>query len=306
MARRISPAQLQSKLRQDESRRRQAIDKHNRDVRQHNQRARSAVNKFNRDMQSAVNKQNSAIRAHNARVRADRQRVRQGLARLRARSATGRYPTFRVSVEALHDAYVRYESQVGSEPADRRHAELLDLAEREDANSLGVINALLGDAPDSGTLDAEGLRSTRITDELQAISKDLDDRWRGALYALSPQNPDAARHFCTSAREILVKILDYGAPDGVVLEADAHVETNESGLPTRQAKVRHVLNKSGVAVETLGEFMSIDIDNVLQLFRIFNSGTHGTAGKYDLPKLVAIKDRVEGTIVLLARIVRSR
>ena len=209
-------------------------------------------------------------------------------------------------MEALHDAYVRYESQVGSEPADRRHAELLDLAEREDANSLGVINALLGDAPDSGSVDAEGLRSTRITDELQAISKDLDDRWRGALYALSPQNPDAARHFCTSAREILVKILDYGAPDGVVLEADAHVETNESGLPTRQAKVRHVLNKSGVAVETLGEFMSIDIDNVLQLFRIFNSGTHGTAGKYDLPKLVAIKDRVEGTIVLLARIVRSR
>ena len=285
MARRISLSQ--SKLRQAESRRRQAIDKYNREVRQQNQRARSAVNKFNRDTQSAVNKQNSAIRAHNARVRADRQRVRQGLARLRARSATGRYSTFRVSVEALHDAYVRYESQIGPEPADGRHAELLDLAEREDANSLGVINALLGDAPDSGTVDAEGLRSTRITGELQAISKDLDDRWRGALYALSPQNPDAARHFCTSAREILVKILDYGAPDGVVLEADPHVE-NEStspdprlprpaagswsarrssaGLPTRQAKVRHVLNKSGIAVETLGEFMSIDIENVLQLF----------------------------------------
>ena len=130
MARRISPSQLQSKLRQAESSRRQAIEKYNREVRQRNQRARSAVNKFNRDMQSAVTKHNSAVRAHNARVRADRQRVRQGLARLRARSATGRYPTFRVSVEALHDAYVRYESQVGSEPADRRHAELLDLAER--------------------------------------------------------------------------------------------------------------------------------------------------------------------------------
>ena len=91
-----------------------------------------------------------------------------------------------------------------------------------------------------------------------------------------------------------------------MLEADPHVETNKSGLPTRRAKVRHVLNKRGIAAETLGEFMSIDIDNVLQLFRIFNSGTHGTAGKYDLPKLVAIKDRVEGTIVLLARIVRSR
>ena len=173
MARRMSRSQLQSRLRQAQSTQRQAIDKHNRGVRQHNQRVKSAVDKYNRDMRSVVSKHNSAVRAHNARVRADRQRVRQELARLRARAATVRYSPFRVSVEALHEAYGRYESQVGPEPVDGRHAELLDLAEREDANSLSVINALLDDARDSGKVDADGLRSTRITDELWAISEDL-------------------------------------------------------------------------------------------------------------------------------------
>ncbi len=305
MAGRISRSQLQSMIRQAESRQRQAIDKYNREVQRHNQRVRSAVDKYNRDMRSAVRKYNSAVQAHNARVRADRERARRELARLRARSTPARYSSLRVSVEALHEAYVRYESQVGAEPGDHRHAELLDLAEREDANSLSAINALL-DSPNDTGVDADGLRSSRVTHELRIISKDLDDRWRGALFALSPQNPDAARHFCTSAREILIQILDHGAPDEVVLATVPDCETQESGLPTRRAKIRYVLERKGVAVESLGEFMRIDIDNVHQLFRIFNSGTHGTAGKYDLPKLVAIKERVEGTILLLARIVRLR
>lgn len=40
------------------------------------------------------------------------------------------------------------------------------------------------------------------------------DRWKGALFSLSPTNPDAAQHFCTSAREVLTSMLDIAAPDG--------------------------------------------------------------------------------------------
>ena len=55
--------------------------------------------------------------------------------------------------------------------------------------------------------------------------------------------------------------------------------------------------------ETLEEFVAQDMDNILQLFRLFNEGTHGPAGAFDLQQLVGIKKRVEDGIMYLAHIV---
>lgn len=291
MARRISISQLRSLLRQAQSRQQQAVNKINQGIRRYNQGVRSAVNKYNQE-----------VRAHNARVRAHRQRVRQELTRLSSRLATTRYSTFRVSVQTVHDAYIGYEAQVGVEPDDPRHATLLDLAEREDANSLAVMNALL-DEERLTDEDSEGLRQTQITDELRVISEDLDSRWRGAVYALSPRNPDAARHFCTSAREVFVQILDLRAPDGEVLRAMPSCDKTQTGEPTRRWKIRYVLSKKGLELETLADFVQRDVENVLELFAVFNSATHGPAGKYDLGKLSAIKTRVEEGLLFLSSIV---
>ena len=291
MARRIPLSQLRSQLRQAESRQRQAINKINQEIRRHNQGVRSAVNKYNHD-----------VRTHNARARANQQRVKQELAKLNSRLASPRYATFRVSVQTVHDAYIRYESHAGVEPADPRHAEILDLAERENANSLAVMNALLDEErfTDEG---AKGLQETQITGELLAVSPDLDSRWRGAVYALSPRNPDAARHFCTSVREVFVQILDLKAPDDEVLGTTPSCERTQEGKPTRRAKVRHILARKGFVVESLANFVQQDVENVLELFRVFNSGTHGPAGTYDLGRLSAIKTRAEDGIMFLAKLV---
>jgi len=289
--RRISPAQLRSQLRQAQNKQRQAITKFNQAVRRYNQGVKTAVNRYNQE-----------VRAHNARVRAHRQRVRQELARLNSRSSSTRYTTFRVSVQTVHDAYVRYEAQVGAEPEDARHAAILDLAEREDANSLAVMNALLDEERDTDE-DSEALRETQIADELRMISGDLDARWRGAVYALSPKNPDAARHFCTSARAVFVQMLELQAPDREVLSAMPSCETTQAGQPTRRSKIRYVLSKKGLAVESLEDFVQRDVENVLELFGVFNSGTHGPAGRYDLRKLTAIKTRVEEGLLFLSSIV---
>ncbi len=120
MARRISISQLKSQLRQAQSKQRQAINKYNQQVRKVN---------------SAINQYNSKARAHNARVRANQQRLKSELNRLSSRSTSTRTVTYRVSVRTVLDAYTRYESQVGPEPADPRHAEWLDLAERESAKA---------------------------------------------------------------------------------------------------------------------------------------------------------------------------
>ena len=39
-----------------------------------------------------------------------------------------------------------------------------------------------------------------------------------------------------------------------------------------------------------------DMNNVIELFEVFNEGTHGSAGAFDLPQLQAIRKRVEDGI----------
>jgi len=284
---------LRSKLRQAQQKRRQAISKVN-----------SAIRKFNSTQKRAVVDRNRKARARNARARANQQRVKQELRRLNSRlpTTTTRFSTLRVSVQTVHDAYGCYEEQVGADTDHPLHAELLDLAEREDANSLGVMNALLDDDTDTHA-SSGALQETSIVDELLSISSDLDQRWRGAVFALNPTNPDACRHFCSSAREVFTKMVHLKTPDAEVLRALPSCEVTDRGRPTRRSRIQFVLGEKGMNTESLEEFVERDITNILELFDVLNSGTHGDAGKYSLPKLVAIKTRVEQGLLFLARVI---
>ena len=176
----------------------------------------------------------------------------------------------------------------------------MDLSGRETSNSLGVANSLLGDEDPSLT---EGdLGSTTVIAELQEISPDLDSRWRGAVFSLSPRNPDAARHFCTSAREIFTQILEITAPDKDVLRANPNCMTTDSGKPSRRSKIQFLLDRKGLADDALESFVEDDMDNIIQLFRLFNDGTHGSSGRFTISQLVAVKRRVENGIQFLYHI----
>jgi hypothetical protein len=290
MARRITPSQFLSKLRQIENKRMQAINKYNQEVRKHNQ-----------DVLRAANNYNNEVRKHNARVRANRQKIINELNRLKSRTIV-RHEVLRTSTIALNSSYQSLEAR---EPDIERMAfgnEFLDLSEKENANSLAVSNALEDEESESLAGSEASLSSTVITNELSLISPDLDSRWRGALYSLSPRNPDASRHFCTSAREIFVHILDHYAPDAAVLAQYPECEKTDNGHPTRRWKVKHILVRAGIISEEAVDFVDEDVHNVLQLFRVFNDGTHGSAGKFELSKLTAIKERVESGISYLSAI----
>ena len=47
------------------------------------------------------------------------------------------------------------------------------------------------------------------------------------------------------------------------------------------------------------EFVNEDVEDILKLFRMFNDGTHGAAGRFDLNELVAVKQRAESGIRFL-------
>ena len=293
MARRITPAQLRSRLRQAEQKQRQAINRYN-----------AAVRRYNRELKRAVDRYNRDVAAHNARVRANRQRLKREIARLNSAKATTRYVTYQRSVVALRQSFSRIAASA-EKGTWRGGTDLLDLTEGETANSVAVLNALIGDGAtrDGSAIDVS-LQSTEIGHELAEISPELDARWRGALFALNPSNPDAARHFCTSAREILSTILNVTAPDDEVLASNPGAERTPEGRVTRRARIRYCLDRRGASDPDLEAFVEEDLENVITLFRDFNDGTHGSAGRFDLAQLAAIKRRVEDAIVFLHRIVR--
>ncbi|SDN41804.1 hypothetical protein [Geodermatophilus sp. DSM 45219] len=233
-------------------------------------------------------------------MRQNRSRLRAEIARLQSQSSRVRYQEVRTSAVALHETYLRADADFDAGFLGGHSASLLDLAEGEAANSARVANALLGEGDATVEVD-----STSITDELSSLSGDLDSRWRGALYALNPQNPDAARHFCTSSREVLVQMLEIKAPDAAVLQANPQCQRTPQGQPLRREKINYLLALNGESSASLGEFIDEDVNDVMNLFRVFNDGTHGDAGTFDLPALRAIKGRVEGAIGFLSQVIRG-
>ena len=172
---------------------------------------------------------------------------------------------------------------------------------RENANSLETSNIL--ESEDTETqIDPSLLLKSEIGNILESMSSDLNNRWKGALFSLSPNNPDAARHFCTSAREVFIQILDINAPDSLVINLDSHCEKTDRGQPTRRAKIKYLLHKAGILSSAAVDFVDEDVKNVLSLFRVFNDGTHGSSGKFSIDKLMAIKTRVENGISYLSLI----
>ncbi len=293
MVRKISMSQYRSQLRQAQNKQKQAIAKYNREVNQHNQKVKRAINQHN-----------TAVRTHNARVRANRQKIASELRRIQSHRTTIHYQTIRTSAISLNTQYEHLDSRENELLSNESGSRFLDLSEKENANSLETSNIL--ESEDSPTtLDPSLLLKSEIGDILESMSSDLNNRWKGALFSLSPNNPDAARHFCTSAREVFIQILDINAPDNLVVVYDSNCEKTERGQPTRRSKIKYLLSKTGIVNSAAVDFVDEDVKNVLSLFRVFNDGTHGSSGKFGIEKLMAIKTRVENGISYLSSISKN-
>ena len=291
MPRRLSSSQIRSQIRQAQTKQRQAIQKWNSAVRTYNNKVRQ----YNSERRRAIDTYNREVRSYNARVRANRSRLRSAIRSLSSQTITVRYSPFHASASALYSAYERLDNS-DADPY------LSDLAERDTANSVTLLNTLLGDSSHVRVGDGD-LTSTKLSESLSRYSSDMQDRWFGAIFALNPCNPDAARHFCSSAREILADILNTEAPDAQVLSWLPDCQVTEQGTPTRRAKVHYCLERSGLNNGALEDFIEVNINDLSVLFKDLNTGAHGPAGRFSLPQLVAIKTRVEDSIEFICEIV---
>lgn len=248
------------------------------------------------DNNREVRAYNSKARAHNAKVDNQRRRLNQEIRRLNSRPATTTFVTYRSSVETLTRTYTATEEQLVGRSITPAGRELVDRGSEEAANSVYLLNAMDGDGTPEDDPTEDELRSPSMQTELVAFGQDLVDRWTGALFSLSPRNPDAARHFCTSAREVLIAMLDHAAPNSGVVTANPQCDKTDKGVPTRRAKVSYLLHRKGIDDESIESLVEEDMDNVLTLFRDFNNGTHGHAGRFTITQLNAIRIRVESAI----------
>jgi Predicted pPIWI-associating nuclease len=79
----------------------------------------------------------------------------------------------------------------------------------------------------------------------------------------------------------------------------------EAGQLMRRAKIDYLLARYGAHQSSLAEFVETDVQDIMKLFRVFNDGTHGSAGKFDLDTLHMVKARVEGAIRFLSAMIRG-
>lgn len=91
-------------------------------------------------------------------------------------------------------------------------------------------------------------------------------------------------------------MIDHSAPDSRVAEADPACDRTDKGVPTRRAKVGFLLQRQGIDEDSIENLVEEDMDNVLTLFRDFNNGTHGHAGRFTITQLSALRIRVESAI----------
>lgn len=286
MGRHINLSRLKSQMRQVEQKYRRDVNKAIRDY-------NAEVRRYNAQVKKSVDLYNKLVREHNSTVRKNKRIITREMGRLRTTSHT----TYTISIKTMerHYADVAAAYPVGC-PVTPEQDEILDLIESEQANSIVTANTIESDvSPEENTEDRE------IGDKLRRVSEDLDNRWKGAVFSLNPDNPDATRHFCTSAREIFTQFIEMKAPDSEVFQYNPNCKTTRQGNPTRQEKIRYMMRDKEMDSCVI-EFADADIDNILQLFHVLSDGTHGMAGKYSFAKLRQVKKRVEQGINFLCTI----
>jgi len=252
---------------------------------------KSEINKVTRKLESNMNRE---LRKYNLKVRHNQQIINRELNKLRSYKTAK--STYTISLGIMHQHYIVIDNTYKDSFITEEQQHILDLVEQEQANGLITANIITNeDFSADNTVDVE------IKNKLQIVSEDLNNRWKGAIFALSPQNPDAARHFCTSTREIFTEFIELKAPDSKVFEYNPMCQKTDRGNATRREKIKYMMRNVEID-DSVVDFMEADIDNILELFHVLSDGTHGIAGRYEFQKLLQVKKRVEQGINFLCEI----
>ena len=254
---------------------------------------KNELNQASRKIERDINRE---IRNYNSKMQHNRQIVLRELKKLQTHSTMTIRSSYTISLDAMQKHYVTIGNVYQNESLTPQQEYILNLIEQEQANGLITANIV-----ENNDFPAENTDDIEIGAKLQHVSDDLNNRWKGAVFAINPQNPDAARHFCTSAREIFTEFIELKAPDDAVFQYNPNCQKTNQGNATRREKIKYMMRNSNMD-ESVISFAESDITNILELFHVLSDGTHGPAGRYSYQNLLQVKKRVEQGIYFLCEI----
>lgn len=254
---------------------------------------KNELNQASRKIERDINRE---ICNYNSKMQHNRQIVLRELKKLQTHSTMTIRSSYTISLDAMQKHYVTIGNVYQNEPLTPQQEYILNLIEQEQANGLITANVV-----ENNDFPAENTDDIEIGAKLQHVSDDLNNRWKGAVFAINPQNPDAARHFCTSAREIFTEFIELKAPDDAVFQYNPNCQKTNQGNATRREKIKYMMRNSNMD-ESVISFAESDITNILELFHVLSDGTHGPAGRYSYQNLLQVKKRVEQGIYFLCEI----
>ena len=254
---------------------------------------KNELNQASRKIERDINRE---ICNYNSKMQHNRQIVLRELKKLQTHSTMTIRSSYAISLDAMQKHYVTIGNVYQNESLTPQQEYILNLIEQEQANGLITANVV-----ENNDFPAENTDDIEIGAKLQHVSDDLNNRWKGAVFAINPQNPDAARHFCTSAREIFTEFIELKAPDDAVFQYNPNCQKTNQGNATRREKIKYMMRNSNMD-ESVISFAESDITNILELFHVLSDGTHGPAGRYSYQNLLQVKKRVEQGIYFLCEI----
>jgi len=289
----MTPQQYKAYIRKINAANKKSVDNYNKEVKR--------VNDYNKKVHSQrkteIQKYNRGVDKFNAEQKRRKQSFDSAIRKLNStpQSKIIQYSTRSISNSSIE--LTNTYSNLRDDPIIKAHQRSEELItswpERETANSLDLTNALNGHYIDGASVDF--LKKSEIEESLDSLSSELGNRWKGALFSLNHNNPDASRHFCSSVREILIKVIDTKAPDKEVFQLYPNCPLHGNS-PNRRTKIEYILNNNTLNLTSLVDFIDQDINDVLNLFYELNSGTHGDSGKFNANQLIQLKKRVEDSI----------
>ena len=201
---------------------------------------KNELNQASRKIERDINRE---IRNYNSKMQHNRQIVLRELKKLQTHSTMTIRSSYTISLDAMQKHYVTIGNVYQNESLTPQQEYILNLIEQEQANGLITANVV-----ENNDFPAENTDDIEIGAKLQHVSDDLNNRWKGAVFAINPQNPDAARHFCTSAREIFTEFIELKAPDDAVFQYNPNCQKTNQGNATRREKIKYMMRNSNICL----------------------------------------------------------
>ncbi|MHB8118516.1 MAG: pPIWI-associating nuclease domain-containing protein [Methanothrix sp.] len=107
---------------------------------------------------------------------------------------------------------------------------------------------------------------------LLKLDPELVNLWLGAKEAISSDNPDNARHFNVSLRELFTHVLHKLAPDKEIKSWSANPDDFKDGRPTRDARLRYIYRE--INDDSFGTLIKKFNSFSLELMDFLNRCTH--------------------------------